>query len=77
MFLIVLVLVKFPPYLFTVLVLTLSLPLTNYEFVMYDLDDELSIDIHSEVFDKDFDEVGFEPVEIDDSDEELARTFGY
>ena len=44
---------------------------------MYDLDDELSIDIHSEVFDKDFDEVGFEPVEIDDSDEALARTFGY
>lgn len=51
--------------------------ITNYEFVMYDLDDDLSIDIHSEVFDKDFDEVGFEPVEIDDSDEELARTFGY
>ena len=51
--------------------------ITNYEFVMYDLDDEQSINIHSEVFDKDFDEVGFEPVEIDDSDEELAQTFGY
>ena len=50
--------------------------ITNYELIMYDLD-ELSINIHSEVFDKDFDEVGFEPVEIDDSDEELARTFGY
>lgn len=48
-----------------------------YELIMYDLDDELSIDIHSEVFDKDFDEVGFEPIEIDDSDEELAQTFGY
>lgn len=39
--------------------------------------DVQSIDIHAEVFDKDFDEVGFDPIEEDDSDEECAQIFGY
>ena len=51
--------------------------ITNYELIMYDLDDELSIDIHSEVFDKDFDEVGFDPIEEDDSDNESAELYGF
>ena len=36
-----------------------------------------TIDIHSEVFDKDFDEVGFDPVEEDDSDAEAAELYDY
>lgn len=36
-----------------------------------------SLQIHSEVFDKDFDDVGYEPIEFDDSDEEAANMFGY
>lgn len=35
------------------------------------------INIHGEVFDKDFDNVGWEPTEIDDSDEEAANEYGY
>lgn len=38
---------------------------------------EQTIQIHGEVFDKDFDNVGWEPVEIDDSNEEAAHEFGY
>lgn len=47
---------------------------------MEDNDDkyvEQTIQIHSEVFDKDFDDAGWEPVEIDESDEEAAHEFGY
>lgn len=36
-----------------------------------------SIDIHSEVFDKDFDDVGYEPVEEDDSDADAAELYDY
>ena len=36
-----------------------------------------SIQIHGEVFDKDLDEVNYEPIEVDDSDEESAEIFGY
>lgn len=35
------------------------------------------IEIHAETFDKDFDDVGYEPEVIDDSDEDLANEFGY
>lgn len=38
--------------------------------------EENEIDIHSEVFDKDFDNVGFEPMSIDDSDEEAEELYG-
>lgn len=36
-----------------------------------------SIQIHCEVFDKDFDEVGFDPIEEDDSDSEAAELYGF
>lgn len=36
-----------------------------------------SIEIHGEVLDKDFDDVGWDPIEIDDSDEDAAREYGY
>ena len=36
-----------------------------------------TIDIHGEVFDKDFDEVGFNPVEEDDSDADAAELYDY
>lgn len=36
-----------------------------------------SIEIHGEVLDKDFDDVGWDPVEIDDSDEDAACEYGY
>lgn len=35
-----------------------------------------TIDIHSETFDKDFDEVSWDPEVIDDSDEEAAELYG-
>lgn len=38
---------------------------------------EQTIQIHGEVFDKDFDDVSWDPVEIDDSNEEAAHEFGY
>lgn len=38
---------------------------------------EDTIDIHGEVFDKDFDEVGFDPVEEDDSDANAAELYDY
>lgn len=44
---------------------------------MEDVINDDSIDIHAEVFDKDFDEVAWDPVEIDDSDEEAAKLYGY
>lgn len=40
------------------------------------LDDE-GVEIHSEVFDKDFDDVNFEGEVDDDSDEEAAEFFDY
>lgn len=39
--------------------------------------EEQAIEIHGEVLDKDFDEVGWEPQVVDDSDEEAANMFGY
>lgn len=48
--------------------------------IMEDIDfiyGEDSMDIHGETFDTDFDEVGWEPEEVDDSDEEAAELFGY
>ena len=35
-----------------------------------------TIDIHSETFDKDFDEVNWDPEIIDDSDEEATELYG-
>lgn len=77
MFLIVLILVKFSAISFTIT--SINTIITNYQlrvFIMEDFDVQ-SIDIHAEVFDKDFDEVGFDPIEEDDSDEECAQIFGY
>lgn len=34
------------------------------------------IGIHGEVFDKDFDDVGWEPEVVDDSDDEAAKLYG-
>lgn len=36
-----------------------------------------AIEIHGEVLNNDFDEAGWDPIEIDDSDEEAAELFGY
>lgn len=36
-----------------------------------------AIEIHGEVLDKDFDEAGWDPIGVDDSDEEAAELFGY
>ena len=36
-----------------------------------------TIDIHGEVFDKDFDNVKYEPDVIDDSDEQEREKYGY
>lgn len=36
-----------------------------------------AIEIHSEILNNDFDEAGWDPIEIDDSDEEAAELFGY
>lgn len=37
----------------------------------------VTTDIHSEVFNTDFDDVAFDPVEEDDSDAEAAELYGY
>lgn len=36
-----------------------------------------TIDIHGEVFDKDFDNVKYEPDVVDDSDKEQEEKYGY
>lgn len=36
-----------------------------------------TIDINSEAFTKDFDEVDWNPVEVDDSDEEAKELYGF
>lgn len=41
------------------------------------MEDDIIIDIHSETFNKDLDEVGWDPIKIDDSDNELKELFGY
>ena len=38
---------------------------------------ENTIEIHGEVLNNDFDEAGWDPIEVDDSDEESAELFGY
>ena len=35
-----------------------------------------TVDIHGETFDKDFDDVGWEPEVVDDSDDEAAELYG-
>lgn len=40
-------------------------------------EEQIIVDIHSEVFDKDFDDVGWEPEVADDSDEESQELYGY
>ena len=44
---------------------------------MEDIYGDDTIDIHAEIFDKDFDEVGFDPIEEDDSDSEAAELYGF
>ena len=39
--------------------------------------EEFSMEIAEEVFNRDLDDVGFEPVEVDDSDSEAAEKYGY
>lgn len=39
--------------------------------------DECGIEIHSAAFNNDFDEIGWEPEVIDDSDDDAANIFGY
>lgn len=35
-----------------------------------------SVEMQTEAFDRDFDEIQYEPIEIDDSDEEAAYLYG-
>ena len=42
---------------------------------MEDIYGDDTIDIHAETFDKDFDEVGFDPIEEDNSDSEAAELY--
>lgn len=42
-----------------------------------DFYEEQGTEIFDELFDKDFDEAGFDPEYEDDSDEEAAERFGY
>lgn len=42
-----------------------------------DNDDSYDISIDSSLLSQDLDDVGFEPIEVDDSDEELEEFFGY
>lgn len=44
---------------------------------MEDIYGDDTIDIHAETFDRDFDEVGFDPIEEDDSDSEAAELYGF
>ena len=39
--------------------------------------EEYNLEIAEEVFSKDYDEVGFDPTTIDDSDSDAAELFGY
>lgn len=41
------------------------------------MEDDYSIEIYSATFEQDFDDVGWEPEIIDDSDEDAAEMFGY
>lgn len=49
----------------------------NVDIIKSSIYDDESIDIHAETFDKDFDDVGWEPEVIDDSDDDSANLFGY
>lgn len=44
---------------------------------VYTIYSDDTVDIHGETFDKDFDDVEYDPVEEDDSDEEAAELYGY
>lgn len=38
---------------------------------------EIEMEINQSCFEQDFDEVGYDPIEIDDSDEEAAELYDY
>lgn len=48
----------------------------NMSYEEYDYTED-SIELTGEVFDTDYDEVGFEPIEVDDSDEDMAEKLDY
>ena len=39
--------------------------------------EDYTLEINSSCFKQDFDEVGYDPIEIDDSDDEAAEIYGY
>lgn len=41
------------------------------------MDENFDVEINAELFDNDYDNVGFEPEVIDDSDDTAAEQFGY
>lgn len=50
----------------------------NYTQSMFDDDyNNDSMEIITECFSNDFDEVGWDPIEVDDSNEEAKELFGY
>lgn len=40
-------------------------------------DDNYSLEINSSLFEDDLDNIGFKPIEADDSDEESKEVYGY
>lgn len=42
-----------------------------------DIYDDSFTEMNSSLYDTDYDEVGFDPIEVDDSDEESAIEYGY
>ena len=38
---------------------------------------EIEMEINQSCFEQDFDEVGYDPIEVDDSDEEAAELYDY
>lgn len=46
-------------------------------FCMEDIYENDLVEIYAETFDTDFDYVGFDPIKVDDSDDDAAELFGY
>ena len=60
---------------------SLSTPIINYILTLIlnhiIMEDDITLDIHSETFNKDLDEIGWDPIKIDDSDDKSKELFGY
>lgn len=62
------------------MIISLSLRGFNINLIMPDIDndyEDYSMEMETACFSNDFDEVGWDPVEIDDSNEEAKELYGY